>query len=199
MTWAGGEAGTQVSRLFSCEGTAAQDPAFGAGPRVWSGWQRLYPHSGFSHFHFSFFLFASLAFRFGSFLAPLFPLPGLGRAGAAPSSQRRRVERGGVGEGLVEGRFDPAPVGGPMEPATEIPGRRGGEWRPSRGGRWVGSEGFLPRRSGGPRSVPQTGELCLAFPKGLRRQLCRGEPSPSPPSPATYTPFRAVAHWFLGC
>lgn len=109
-----------------------------------------------------------------------------------------------MGEGFVEGRFDPAPVGGPMEPAAEIRGRQGGEWRPSRGGRWVGSGGFLPGVRWPSHCVPQIGELCLAFPKGLGRQLCRGDPSPSPPQQLTHlsgrwlTGFWAVSGESLG-
>lgn len=71
--------------------------------------------------------------------------------------------------------------------------------------REVGGKQRIPAQagpSGPPTFCPQIGELCLAFPKGLGRQLCRGDPFFSPSSlpftilphlPTTHTPFRAVA------
>lgn len=193
MTWAGGEAGTRVPRLFSFERTAARDPAFGAGGSA------CIPIRASPIFHFSFFLFASLAFCFGVSSSPPF-LPagpwkggrcsqltkaagGEGRSGRGVCGReiRSSARRGSYGAGGRDSRAPGRRVA--AQPRREV----GGEWRiPAQAFRWPS------------HYVPQIGELCLAFPKGLGRQLCRGDPSPSPP-PATHTPFRAVAHWFLGC
>lgn len=69
--------------------------------------------------------------------------------------------------------------------------------------------GFLPRRPVGlPPYVSKTGELCLAFPKGLGKQLCRGDPffssfpfpftiPPAPPPNNTRT-FQGGGSVFFG-
>lgn len=96
LTWVGDEAGTPVSRLFSCEGTTARDSALGAGGSACIP----IPASPISISLSS--LFASLAFRFAVSSSPSF-LPAGAVEGRAPlpGSQRRPVERGGVGEGFV--------------------------------------------------------------------------------------------------
>lgn len=127
LTWAGEEAGTQVPRLFSCEGTVAWDFALGAGGSACISIRASLIFISLSS------QFASLAFRFA--VSPSLPHPRLspcwvrGRAGAAP-----RLTKAAGGEGrsgrevlLGGGGVDPALVGGPMEPAAELPGLAGVE------------------------------------------------------------------------
>lgn len=127
MTWAGEEAGTQVPRLFSCEGTVAWDFALGAGGSACISIRASLIFISLSS------QFASLAFSF-AVSSSLPPRPDFLPAGSVegraplPGSQRRRVERGGVGERFCwGGGVDPALVGGPMEPAAELPGLAGVE------------------------------------------------------------------------
>lgn len=63
------------------------------------------------------------------------------------------------------------------------------------GGGW-GVEDSCPGVRWPSHYVPQIGELCLAFPKGLGRQLCRGDPSPSPPPPQQLT--HLSGRWLTG-
>ena len=131
LTWAGEEARTRVPRLFSSEGTAARDFALGAG-----GIACILIRA--SPIFISFFPFRLPSFSFCCFFQPSRPpptpatfLPAGAVEGRAPlpGSQRRRVERGGVGKGFCwrGGGFDPSPVGGPMEPTAELPGLAGVE------------------------------------------------------------------------
>lgn len=137
---------------------------------------------------------------------PPFSLLGRGRAGAAPRLTKAAggERRSGKGVLLEEGWVRSiARRGSNGADSRASRAGRGGVWRPSWRGRWVANERFLPRLV--PLllpifPVPQIGELSLAFPKGLGRQLCRGDPffslfsfpfiilaQPPPPPPSTPT------------
>lgn len=210
MTWAGEEAGTQVPRLFSCEGTVAWDFALGAGGSACISIRASLIFISLSS------QFASLAFRFA--VSPSLPHPRLspcwvrGRAGAAP-----RLTKAAGGEGR-SGREVLLGGGVSIQRSSGVQWSRRQSfqgwpgWRvAAEVAREVGGKQRIPAQAGPtgpPTFCPQIGELCLAFPKGLGRQLCRGDPFFSPSSlpftilshlPTTHTPFRAVAQWFLGC
>lgn len=105
LTWAGEEARTRVPRLFSSEGTAARDFALGAGGSACILIQA-------SPIFISFFPVRLPSFSFCCLFQPSRPPPPAATflpAGAVegraplPGSQRRRVERGGVGKGFCWG------------------------------------------------------------------------------------------------
>jgi hypothetical protein len=103
LTRAGDEARTQVPHLLRCGGNAARDLAPGLG-RVAA------PVTPLRLLAFSFLFLPCLlppwlfALPSSPPPPPSFSLPGLvERRAPLPGSQRRRVERGGVGEGLFGG------------------------------------------------------------------------------------------------
>lgn len=77
----------------------------GSGLRASGGGQRLYPHSGFSYFHFSFFPLCLPSFSLCRLFWPLFsPCRGRGRAGAAPRLTKAAGGEGRSGRGICWGR-----------------------------------------------------------------------------------------------
>lgn len=115
VTWAGAEAGTQVPRLFSYEGTATRDPSFEAGgssrSHIWASPIFISLSS----------LFASLAFRFGVSSSPPFsPCRALEGRALLPAHKGGGWRGAEWERGLWRGGFNPALVGGPAEPVAEI-------------------------------------------------------------------------------
>lgn len=170
LTWAGEEAGTQVPRLFSCEGTVAWDFALGAGGSACISIRASLIFISLSS------QFASLAFSF-AVSSSLPPRPDFLPAGSVegraplPGSQRRRVERGGVGERFCWGGWcrSSARRGSNGAGGRASRAGRGGEWRPRWLGKWVASKGFLSRRVPlpPPHFLSSDWGVVLSFPKGV--------------------------------
>lgn len=160
--------------------------------------------------------FASLAFCFAvSSSPPFLPAGALEGRALLPGAQRRRVERGGVEEPFRGGGV-----------STERPCVGGSHWilwqrfedtQEKGGSAWEGSGwGVKDLKDSCPGSplastlCPSDWEAVLSFPpRGwggsyVEEILSFFPPSSfpfiTPPHPAQqHTPFRAVAHWFLGC
>lgn len=113
--------------MFSCEGTVAWDFALGAGGSACISIRASLIFISLSS------QFASLAFRFA--VSPsLPPPPTFSLLGPWKGGRRSQAHKGGGWRGaewergfVGGGGVDPALVGGPMEPAAELPGLAGVE------------------------------------------------------------------------
>lgn len=154
LTRAGDEAGTLVLRLFSCERTAAREPAFRA-----RGSARI-PGRESPIFISLSSLFASLAFRFAVSSSPPFLPAGPWKGGLRSQLTKAAGGEGRSGRGVCGGGVVSSARRGSSGACgrdSRAPGWRG--W-PRPGGRWVGSERFLPWRSSAPHTLSLRLESC---------------------------------------